>query len=306
MRLFETANYNILSKRKIGYIISGTLVVLSLIAIIGRGLQLGIDFRGGQEIVVEFQSAVSVTETRSALTTALGTEPQVRHYGSQREVLIRIDSELETSALQRTILTSLENTYPDNPANIIKTDMVGPSFADDLRNAAFMAVLFSLIVIFIYILVRFKKWSYSAGAVAALSHDVIITLGIFTIFNGILPFNMDIDQALIAAFLTIVGYSLNDTVVVFDRIRENSLIFKTEKFDSMVNKSINNTLSRTVVTSLTTLFVVTILFIFGGEVLKGLSFALILGVILGTYSSIFVASALLVDLEQKKEQPTVR
>ncbi len=306
MRLFETANYSIIDKRKIGYIISGTLVLLSLIAIFSRGLQLGIDFRGGQEIVVQFENPVSVSETRSALTPALGTEPQTRHYGSQSEVLLRVDTELETSVLQRTVLTTLAERYPDNPSIIIKTDIVGPSFADDLRNAAFMAILFALIVIFIYILVRFKKWSYSAGAVAALSHDVIITLGIFTIFNGILPFNLDIDQALIAAFLTIVGYSLNDTVVVFDRIRENSLIFKTEATDKMVNRSINNTLSRTVVTSLTTLFVVSILFIFGGEVLKGLSFALILGVVLGTYSSIFVASALLVDLEQKKQAAVAR
>lgn len=302
MRLFETANYSIIDKRKIGYIVSGILVILSLGAIITQGLQLGIDFRGGQEIVVEFQDPVTVTDTRSAISNVMGTEPQIRHYGSTSEILIRVDTDMETSALQNTIRDALANAFADNPATIIKTDIVGPSFADDLRNAAFMAVLFSLIVIFIYILVRFKKWSYSAGAVAALSHDVIITLGVFTILNGILPFNLDIDQALIAAFLTIVGYSLNDTVVVFDRIRENALIFKTEAFDSMVNKSINNTLSRTVVTSLTTLFVVSILFIFGGEVLKGLSFALILGVILGTYSSIFVASALLVDLEQKKEK----
>jgi preprotein translocase subunit SecF len=162
-----------------------------------------------------------------------------------------------------------------------------------------MSIIFALIVIFLYILIRFKKWSYSAGAVAALAHDVIITLGIFTILHGVVPFSLDINQVLIAAFLTIVGYSLNDTVVVFDRIRENSLIFKTESFDKMVNRSVNNTLSRTVITSLTTLFVVTILFIFGGDVLKGLSFALIIGVILGTYSSIFVASSLLVDLQLK-------
>ena len=299
MRLFEEANYSLIPKRKIGYAVSIILVVLSIGAIATKGLQLGIDFSGGNEVVVQFEEAVSVTESRETLTGPLGGEPQIRHYGDPASLLIRTDADMETSELQSVILNTFGDLYPGNNANVVRTDVVGPSFAEDLRNAAIMAVLFALLVIFIYILVRFKKWSYSLGAVAALGHDVIITLGLFTMLHGILPFNLDLDQALIAAFLTIVGYSLNDTVVVFDRIRENSLIFKTEAFEKMVNRSINNTLSRTVVTSVTTLFVVTILFIFGGEVLKGFSFALILGVILGTYSSIFVASSLLVDLQQK-------
>ncbi len=299
MRLFETANYTIIPHRKVGYIISGTLIILSLIAIFGRGLQYGIDFRGGVEIILEFEQPVPVEEIRSELNAPLGTLPDIRRLGVGRDMLIRIDTEMSTSEVQQIITATAASLYPDNPSRIIQTETVGPSFADDLRNAALMSIIFALIVIFLYILIRFKKWSYSAGAVAALAHDVIITLGIFTILHGIVPFSLDINQVLIAAFLTIVGYSLNDTVVVFDRIRENSLIFKTESFDKMVNRSINNTLSRTVITSLTTLFVVTILFIFGGDVLKGLSFALILGVLLGTYSSIFVASALLVDLQQK-------
>ena len=299
MRLFETANYTIIPHRKVGYIISGTLIILSLVAIFGRGLQYGIDFRGGIELIVEFEEPVGVEEIRSELNVSLGTMPSIRRLGVGRDMLIRIDTEMPTSEVQQTVLATAASLFPDNPSRIIQTETVGPSFADDLRNAALMSIIFALIVIFLYILIRFKKWSYSAGAVAALAHDVIITLGIFTVLHGIVPFSLDINQVLIAAFLTIVGYSLNDTVVVFDRIRENSLIFKTESFDKMVNRSINNTLSRTVITSLTTLFVVTILFIFGGDVLKGLSFALIIGVLLGTYSSIFVASALLVDLQQK-------
>ncbi len=299
MRLFEQANYTLIPRRKIGYVISTILVIVSIGAILFKGLQLGIDFSGGNEIVVEFEESISVTESREFLSGPLGAEPQVRHYGDPASLLIRTDADMGTSELQSVILNTFSNQFPDNQGEIVRTDVVGPSFAEDLRNAAVLALLFALIVIFIYILVRFKKWSYSMGAVAALAHDVIITLGVFTILHGILPFNLDIDQALIAAFLTIVGYSLNDTVVVFDRIRENSLIFKTEAFEKMVNRSINNTLSRTVVTSLTTLLVVTLLFIFGGEVLRGFSFALILGVILGTYSSIFVASSLLVDLQQK-------
>lgn len=299
MRLFETANYTIIPHRKVGYIISGTLIILSLVAIFGRGLQYGIDFRGGIELIVEFEEPVGVEEIRSELNVSLGTMPSIRRLGVGRDMLIRIDTEMPTSEVQQTVLATAASLFPDNPSRIIQTETVGPSFADDLRNAALMSIIFALIVIFLYILIRFKKWSYSAGAVAALAHDVIITLGIFTVLHGVVPFSLDINQVLIAAFLTIVGYSLNDTVVVFDRIRENSLIFKTESFDKMVNRSINNTLSRTVITSLTTLFVVTILFIFGGDVLKGLSFALIIGVLLGTYSSIFVASALLVDLQQK-------
>ncbi len=299
MRLFETANYTIIPHRKVGYIISGTLIILSLVAIFGRGLQYGIDFRGGIEIVLEFQEPVPVEDIRAELSAPLGAMPDIRRLGIGRDILIRVDTELPTSEVQQIITSTAASLYPDNPSRIIQTETVGPSFADDLRNAALMSIIFALIVIFLYILIRFKKWSYSAGAVAALAHDVIITLGIFTILHGIVPFSLDINQVLIAAFLTIVGYSLNDTVVVFDRIRENSLIFKTESFDKMVNRSVNNTLSRTVITSLTTLFVVTILFIFGGDVLKGLSFALIIGVVLGTYSSIFVASALLVDLQLK-------
>lgn len=299
MRLFETANYSIIPHRKVGYIISGTLILLSLIAIFGRGLQYGIDFRGGIEIIVQFEEPTPVEELRASLSQAIGSMPDIRRFGIGQDMLIRIDTDLPTSQVQQIILSTAGDLFPGNTATILQTESVGPSFADDLRNAALMSIIFALIVIFLYILIRFKKWSYSAGAVAALAHDVIITLGIFTVLHGIVPFSLDINQVLIAAFLTIVGYSLNDTVVVFDRIRENSLIFKTESFDKMVNRSINNTLSRTVITSLTTLFVVTILFIFGGDVLKGLSFALIIGVLLGTYSSIFVASSLLVDLQLK-------
>ncbi len=301
MRLFEDPKIKFIPNRKIGYMISGFLVLASLAGIFIKGLQLGIDFRGGTEVVVAFDGASpDVGDVRDSLTDALGAVPEVKTFGP--DVIIRTDSELEGAALSQAVRTALAQAYPDNPSVIIKTDIVGPRFAEDLRDAAAMSILFALLVIFVYILIRFKKWYYSAGAVAALAHDVIITLGIFTIFYDIMPFSLDIDQAIIAAFLTIVGYSLNDTVVVFDRIRENSLIFKTEAYDQMVNRSINNTLSRTVVTSVTTFIALLILFIFGGEVLKGLSFALLLGVILGTYSSIFVASSMLVDLQLKKAE----
>jgi preprotein translocase subunit SecF len=301
MRLFEDPKFNFILNRKVGYIISSVLVLASIGAIVFKGLNFGIDFRGGVEIVVTFEDASpDVVQVRNVLTEPLMSTPEVKTFGT--DVIIRTDSELEGRTLNEALINGLAAAYPDNPARIIKTDIVGPRFAEDLRDAAAMSVFFALGIIFVYVLIRFKKWYFSIGAVAALFHDVIITLGIFTLFYELVPFSLDIDQAIIAAFLTIVGYSLNDTVVVFDRIRENSLIFKTEAFDKMVNRSINNTLSRTVVTSVTTLIAVGILFLFGGEVLKGLSFALILGVLLGTYSSIFVASALLVDLQLKKAE----
>lgn len=177
--------------------------------------------------------------------------------------------------------------------------MVGPRFAEDLKIGALNAILFSIIVISIYILVRFKKWTFSAGAIIALIHDVLITLGMITLLRNVVPFGLQVDQAIIAAFLTIVGYSLNDTVVIFDRIRENQVFHKGIDYLEMMNKSLNETLSRTIITSLTTIFVIAVLFVFGGESLKGFSFSLLIGLILGTYSSLFIASASVLEFHER-------
>jgi preprotein translocase subunit SecF len=303
MKWFESPTYDFIKGQKIMYVVSGVLFIGSLIAVLTMGLNYGIDFRGGKEFVFDFDNNVEVTEIRSALTEPLGATPELKLFGSDSEILLRTDAEGDISVIQNLILSNLQELYPDNPVRVIKTDLVGPRFAEDLKIAAVNSILFAVAVVFIYILIRFKGWYFSAGAVAALIHDVVIVLGIFTIIEPIVNFNVTIDQALIAAFLTIVGYSLNDTVVVFDRIRENSLIYKTMEFKDMINKSLNDTLSRTVITSLTTLFVVTVLFIFGGEVLKGFAFALVIGVILGTYSSLFVASSIVVELEKRASQP---
>ncbi|MCW9707117.1 protein translocase subunit SecF [Fodinibius salsisoli] len=301
MRWFETPDFNFLKAHKIAYVVSGILLVASIIGIVTKGLQYGIDFKGGKEFVLEFEQPVEVLDIRSELTGPLGGAPEVKLFGSPSDVLIRTDDPGNITEVQNTITQAMAQLYPDNSADVIKTDIVGPRFAEDLKAGALNAIIFALIVIFIYILIRFKDWTFSAGAVAALFHDVMIVLGIFTIFGDLAPFSMQIDQAIIAAFLTIVGYSLNDTVVVFDRIRENSTLFKTMEHDEMVNKSLNDTLSRTVITSITTLFVVTVLFIFGGEVLKGFSFALMLGVVIGTYSSLFVASSTVVELQRRRQ-----
>lgn len=301
MRWFETPSFDFGKGRNIAYTLSAVCLLVAVVGILTKGLQYGIDFQGGKEFVLQFEQPVEVVSLRSELTEPLGSAPEVKKFGSDRDVMIRTDDQREINVVQEAIMNTMSQMHPDNPASVQKTNVVGPRFAEDLKRGALKAIIFALIVIFIYILVRFKNWTYSLGAVAALFHDVLIVLGVFTLLNDIVPFSMQIDQAIIAAFLTIVGYSLNDTVVVFDRIRENSLIYKTMEHEKMVNKSLNDTLSRTVITSVTTLFVVTVLFIFGGEVLKGFSFALMLGVIIGTYSSLFVASSTVIELQKRRE-----
>lgn len=300
MRIFEKANFDFVGNRKAGYIFSGAMVLISLIGIAVRGLQFGIDFKGGKEFVVSFENPASVADVRTVLTTAIGSQPETKIFGSDKDLLLRIDSDKDLNDLTAIINATLAEKFADNKSVIIKTDVVGPRFAEDLKQSALMAILFSLVMIFTYILIRFSNWRFSAGAVAALAHDVIVVLGAITIFDHFFSFNLDLDQNMIAALLTIVGYSINDTVVIFDRIRENLQVHKNESLETLVNRSVNQTLSRTIITTGTTLFVVLGMFIFGGEVLKGLSFALLVGMVAGTYSTIFVASPLYIDLSRKK------
>jgi len=308
MRIFENADFNLVGSRRKGYIVSAVLLSLSIGAIFTRGLELGIDFRGGMEFVVESDQFLEATEIRTVLTSVLETSPEVKTYsdvgaGGQDALLIRTVSESETTEIQSSIIQAISDEFTDSNPRVIKTDVVGPRFAEDLKRGSLYAVLGSLLVIFLYVMLRFE-WKFGLGAVAALFHDVLITLGIFSLLQGILPFSLQIDQAIIAAFLTIVGYSLNDTVVIFDRIREYTNLFKTEPYKTVVNRSINTTLSRTFVTSGTTLLVVVTLFIFGGEVLRGFSFALIIGIIIGTYSSVFVATPVVVELQNRSGSAT--
>jgi preprotein translocase SecF subunit len=299
MRIFENANYRFVESRKIGYIISGVLLLLSMGSLLVNGLELGIDFRGGMEFVVEMDEPHSATEMRSVLGAALGQEPEVKTFGTDgRALLIRAATTEEMRTVQEQIIAAIQAEFATSNPRMIKTDVVGPRFAQDLQRGAIYSILGSLLVIFVYILIRFE-WRFSVGAVAALFHDVLIVLGMFSLLRFVMPFSLQIDQTIIAAFLTLVGYGLNDTVVVFDRIREYTGLFKSEKYENVVNRSINNTLSRTIITSGTTLLVVVILFIFGGEVLRGFTFALIMGIIIGTYSSVFVASPVVLALRQR-------
>ena len=300
MRIFENANYNFIDKRKVGYIISGALILMSIVGIIAKGgLQYGIDFKGGKEFVIEFKNDIAVGDIRAELTKTLASQPEVKYFGGSNVVLVRTDDAKDLEVLKNEINATLLKSFPENTSLIKKKYSVSARFSEDLKASAIEAIVASIFMIFFYILIRFRNWRFSAGAVMALVHDVTITLGLFTVLNDILPFSLTIDQTIIASFLTIVGYSLNDTVVVFDRIRENATVYKSMEYSSMINRSINDTLSRTIVTSGTTLFVLVVLFIFGGEVLKGFSFALLMGILIGTYSSIFVASALVVDLDKK-------
>jgi preprotein translocase SecF subunit len=297
MRILENTNFRFIDSRRKGYLISGILLLLSIGSLVINGLDVGIDFKGGREFVIDSNEIYDVTEVRSVLAEALGAEPEVKAYDGDM-LLVRAAGDEDVTVVQNAIISALQESFPGTEPRVEGTYAVSPRFADDLKRGAIYSILGSLLVIFVYILLRFE-WRFGLGAVAALFHDVIIVLGLFSLLKDILGFSLQIDQSIIAAFLTIVGYSLNDTVVVFDRIREYSGIFKSESYSAVVNKSINNTLSRTVITSGTTLFVVTVLFIFGGEVLRGFAFALMVGVLIGTYSSIFVASPLVVELRKR-------
>jgi preprotein translocase SecF subunit len=300
MRIFENTKIDFIRNRVKAYFFSGVLILLSLASLVVHGLELGIDFKGGMEFVVETEAPLATTEVRSVLTDVLGRAPEVKAFGDNA-LLIRTLAEGDINQRQNEILDGLRTAFPESNPRVVKTDIVGPRFAEDLKRGAIYSVFGSLLVIFVYILIRFE-WRFGIGAVIALFHDVTITLGAFALLHGILPFSLQVDQTIIAAFLTIVGYSLNDTVVIFDRIREYTNLFKTESYENVVNRSINNTLSRTIITSGTTLLVVLTLFIFGGEVLRGFAFALIIGILVGTYSSIFVASPIVVELRARVPQ----
>ncbi len=317
---FKNINIDFLVKRKIAYILSGILVAIGLFSLFfGPGLQQGVDFVGGRSYTVRFEQAVNPSEIASELNTVFGSGTNVKTYGESNQVKIttpyKVDVEgIEVDAeIQDKLFTSLQKYLPDGfskdaftlggvdeeALGILQSVKVGPTIADDIKNNAFLAILGSLAVVFLYILLRFRRWQFSLGAVVAVFHDVLIVLGVFSIFGKLMPFNMEIDQAFIAAILTVIGYSLNDTVVVFDRIRE-TLAERGWKAGENVNAAINSTLGRTLNTSLTTLVVLLSIFIFGGESLRGFMFAMIVGVVVGTYSSVFIATPVMFDALSKK------
>ncbi len=309
-------NVDWLGKRKIAYIISGTLIVISLISIFTRGFELGVDFKGGYSFNVEFDNVgeVKAKDVRKALTEAFGSAPIVKAvdtkntYNVVTSYLIHDNSEGATDKVIDKMyeglskvykgmdLEAFKKEYTTDNVHITSSTKVGPTIADDITKSSFIAGILALLAIFLYIFVRFTKWEYSLGAVMALFHDSLIVLGSFSLLHGLVPWSLEIDQAFIAALLTVIGYSINDTVVVFDRIREFLGLHRDEPVDKIMNDSINSTFSRTLITSLTTFFVVLVLFLFGGSSIKGFAFALLIGILVGTYSSIFVASPIVRDI----------
>jgi preprotein translocase subunit SecF len=372
MRILENLNYDFLGKRKLAYILSAVLLLVGLASAIIRGFEFGIDFKGGTEIVLQFDKAVDVGQIRTDVENLGLGNVEVKTFGGETGIMVRTEEQVIPANIFPKVVENIENeidkifpgverkivdstvssiTYEftstdttnllidllfeagfqsgrvseelnnkqmivrvsiadwikenltqkihDNPFTVLKEDIVGPKIGEELKRDAILAIFFALVAILIYLGFRFK-FIFAFGAVAALFHDVLITLGLYSLLYGLIPgLNLEISITVVAAFLTLVGYSINDTVIVFDRIRENLKIHKTRPIIDVVNKSISQTMSRTVLTGGTTMMTVLVLFIFGGEVLRGFAFALLFGIIIGTYSSIFVASALVFEYAEK-------
>lgn len=302
-----------LEKRKVAYIISGSLIAISLISFVVRGFNYGVDFQGGRTYTVRFDQDVKVADVQSALAVEFGSAPEVKTFGSDNQVRIvtkyKIDdlSDNVDNAVEQALYNGLKNggflgdvSYEKFIEDYrMSSQKVGPTISDDIKKDAIIAIVFSLLIIFLYIMVRFSNWKYGLGGVVSLAHDAIITLGFFSVFHGILPFSLEIDQAFIAAILTVIGYSINDTVIVYDRIREYLKLYPKRELHDNMNHAMNSTLRRTMNTSLTTLVVLLVIFLFGGANLRGFIFALLIGIGVGTYSSIFVASPVVYEAINK-------
>jgi SecD/SecF fusion protein len=315
MALFKNTDIKMTVRKRVGYIVSTVLVIGSIASIAALGFKTGVDFQGGRQYKVEFAKEVSADDVRKPLTEAFGgNAPVIRTLSAETNdnpmLLIttsyRNEDDNVSEELEDMLESRLNESVAGAEAKIVESTRVGPTVANDIRRSAVYSVIFSLLVIFLYILVRFRRYQFSLGAIAALFHDVTIVLGIFSFLGvmDLLPFSLEVDQAFIAAVLTIIGYSINDTVVVFDRIRENFGQMKSSHISDIFNISINQTLSRTLMTSVTTIITILILLIFAGDVIRGFMFALLVGIIVGTYSSIFVASPISHDLIRISEGDT--
>ena len=313
----QNTHVDFIGKKKIAYIVSGALIVISLVSIFTKGFTYGVDFTGGRTYVVRFDTNVTAEEVRAAALEEFDGAVEVKQFGGDSQMkittqyLVENESTEADAEVENKLYNSLKGFFAtdltfeeftstlDNPNGIISYDKVGPTIANDITRDAFIAVILALIVIFGYIAVRFRGWTWGLGGVTGLAHTALIVIGFFSLFSGILPFSLDIDQTFIAAILTIIGYAINDTVVIFDRIREYKELHPKADFRQNVNEALNSTLSRTMNTSLTTLVTMLAIAIFGGEVIRGLAVALILGIVIGTYASIFIATPIMYDVTKK-------
>lgn len=298
LQIFKNSHYDFQGKRRIAFTISITLIVIGLIATVLRGgPNYSIDFTGGLQLVLRFAQPVQEGPVRDAMKTIGYPDAEVKLVigRGQEDMMVRIPETAKGEEALKDLTSGLQNAFPDNQITVRSVESVGPKIGHELRSAALLAIVASLFFIVIYITWRFQ-YRYAIAAIAALAHDVLIVFGLFSILN------LQISLAVVAAFLTIVGYSLNDTIVVFDRIRENVKKLRSKTFFDQINISINETLSRTVLTSGTTLIVVFVLYFFGGAVIHDFAFALLAGIVVGTYSSIFVASPILVEWNLRKPE----
>ena len=317
---FKNLNFDFLGKRKIAYVISGVLIVASLASIFTKGLNKGVDFVGGRTFQVRFEKSVVAPDVAKDLVATFGSA-EAKVFGNDNQLKIttkyKVDEESEgvDKEVNVKLYESLKKYLPSNltyeefvvtsdtkTVGIMQSSKVSGTISKDITKNSIWAVVISLLVVFLYLMISFRKWQFGLGAVAAVAHDVIIVLGIFSFFYNVLPFNMEIDQAFIAAILTVIGYSLNDTVIVFDRVREYLNYNSTKDFDGLTNRALNTTLSRTINTSATTLVVLIAIFAFGGETIRGFVFAILVGILVGTYSSLFVATPIIRDSMSEKEK----
>lgn len=289
-----------MGKRKLWYLISAVTLLIGFLSIAVKGVTLGVDFLGGTELVLRFDQSVPIGDIRTALGSVGLEQSEIKTFGSEQDILIRTPEQEGGTPTAELIRETLTGSLPANTFNVLKEDKIGPRIGHELRRDAVYAIAATLIVIVIYVGFRFK-FVYGVMGVVALFHDVLITFGLCSLLDGISPYlNLEMTQNMVAAFLTIIGFSINDTVVVFDRIRENLKIYRSEDLATIMNKSINQTLSRTIITNGTVFLVLVVLLFFGGEVNRGFAFAFLFGTISGTYSSIYVASALVLDWAHRK------
>ncbi|MCE1199444.1 MAG: protein translocase subunit SecF, partial [Marinilabiliales bacterium] len=308
-------NMPFIQKRKIFYFVSGTLISIAILSIVFKGMNYSIDFKGGRTYVVRLNKDVKVEEVSNQLASVFGNAPEVKTFGSNNQVRIttdyriaelseEVDAEVEAKLYQgmKPYLDSNVNQEQFLTQYRMSSQKVGPTISDDIKKDAVLSVFFSLIIIFLYIAVRFRNWQFGLGGLVSLAHDVIIVIGLYSLLDGLLPFSLSVDMSFIAAILTIIGYSINDTVIVFDRIREYVSLHPKQDAMKTYNDAMNSTLRRTFSTSLTVLVVLFAIFLFGGTSIKGFVFALLFGILFGTYSSVFVATPVAFDTLIRREK----
>jgi|AntRauTorckE6833_2_1112554.scaffolds.fasta_scaffold00953_6 SecD/SecF fusion protein len=326
LHAFSKINIDFIAKRKLFYVLSGIILAIGIFSLLTKGLNQGVDFAGGRTYVVRFDKAVNTVDLRQALASQFGNEPpEVKTFGPDNQVkittkyLIDDESTKSDSIVESHLYQGLKDRFEteisrseflsdadDKVIGKLSSQKVGPTIAVDLLHRAYMALAIALAIIFVYIAARFRKWQYGLGGLATLAHDSLIAISMYSIFSGVLPFSLEIDQSTIAAILTIIGYSINDSVIIFDRIREYNTLYPKRHLKDNMNSAINSTLGRTFMTSGTTLLVLLSIFIFGGEIIRGFAFALIVGVIVGTYSSIFISTPIAFELSQKEGKKVVK